>query len=86
MSKFPSTVVKSNDSPCWTTPILRLISFPSWAGSIPRMLNLPDVGLIRVVSALMSVVFPAPFFPRRPNTSPFLTLRLKSFSAKYLPS
>ncbi|MCL5984210.1 MAG: hypothetical protein M1143_01360 [Candidatus Thermoplasmatota archaeon] len=50
------------------------------------MLRLPEVGRMSVVIALMSVVFPAPFLPRSPKTSPFRTSKLTPSSAKRLPS
>jgi hypothetical protein len=39
---------------------------------MPSMKALPDVGAMRQQSILTVVVLPAPFGPRRPNTSPSL--------------
>jgi len=41
----------------------------------------PLVGRRRVVRILIRVVFPAPFGPRRPNTSPSRMSRFTAFSA-----
>ncbi|MCZ7404665.1 MAG: hypothetical protein O8C67_07000 [Candidatus Methanoperedens sp.] len=44
--------------------------------SMPSMMTFPAVGLTRVDSILMSVVFPAPFGPNIVRNSPFSILRL----------
>ena len=41
----------------------------------PRVIELPDVGSTRVVRIPIVVVFPAPFGPSRPNTSPRSTVK-----------
>ena len=46
---------------------------------------MPDVGGSNVVSILMSVVFPAPFGPSRPNTSPASTARDNASTALSFP-
>src|SRR4030067_2283021 len=46
---------------------------------------LPDVGVRRVQRIFMVVVLPAPFGPRKPNSSPFLTLKETSLTAVITP-
>ena len=43
--------------------------------SIPRMLIVPLVGAIRVVSSFIVVVFPAQFGPKKPKILPEFTER-----------
>ncbi len=49
---------------------------------MPPTVALPPVGITRVVSTPTVVVFPAPFGPRSPNTSPVSTLRFSSSTAR----
>ncbi len=48
---------------------------PSWNGSRPKSSTLPSVGRISPRSIRSEVVFPAPFGPRYPKTSPRSTVR-----------
>ena len=50
-------------------------------GQRPRTAQLPDVGERKPISVRIVVVFPAPFGPRKPNTSPAATLRLNPETA-----
>ena len=43
--------------------------------SMPRISIVPFVGVIRVVSSLIVVVFPAPFGPKKPKILPDFTER-----------
>jgi hypothetical protein len=45
----------------------------------------PEEGARSVVSMRIVVVFPAPFGPRSPNTSPVPTVKLTAFTAARLP-
>ena len=45
------------------------------------MLALPEVGVMKPASMRMVVVFPAPFGPRNPSTSPGLTVKVTSSTA-----
>src|ERR1035441_4413994 len=45
----------------------------------------PDVGGRSVVSTRISVDFPAPFGPSKPNTSPYATEKLRSLTAQKVP-
>src|SRR3972149_6457565 len=70
---------------CGTTPMAFLTAFCAFAASKPITFALPLVGLIRVLSILISVVLPAPFGPRRPKVSPSAILNETSLSAARLP-
>src|SRR5688572_22109527 len=52
----------------------------------PRRDALPEVGATRPSSILMEVVFPAPFGPRKPNTSPCATCRVRASTAAWSPN
>ena len=53
------------------TEIRARIAGPFWAlKAIPAILAAPDVGAISVPRVRTVVVFPAPFGPRKPKTSP----------------
>src|SRR5262249_46382157 len=54
--------------------------------SSPRTLARPDVGRSSAHSMRMAVDFPAPLLPRRPNTSPSSTLKLRSSTAVKAPN
>jgi hypothetical protein len=47
----------------------------------PKTEARPEVGLDSPVSIRIVVVFPAPFGPKKPNTSPGFTLKSISFTA-----
>src|SRR5260221_2285459 len=51
-------------------PRQRMAASKSWRTSWPQMVTEPDVGLISPTSMRIVVVFPAPFGPRNPKTSP----------------
>jgi len=57
-------------SPPVTMLIFRRIGRTSFVTSKPATFATPEVGSRSVAKILMSVVFPAPFGPRRPNSSP----------------
>src|SRR5690242_4947242 len=52
----------------------------------PAIRASPEVGGSRVVSILIAVVFPAPFGPSRPNTSPASTEMVRAFTAVSAPN
>jgi len=52
----------------------------------PSRLALPEVGAINPTSILIEVVFPAPFGPRNPNTSPCWICRVRLFTAALSPN
>src|SRR5207244_12446219 len=62
-------------------PIRSRIFRPSVLRSKPRTFAPPDVGWRSVVSILIVVVFPAPFGPRKPNTSDLSTSKLTRSTA-----
>ena len=70
-----------------TIAIRRLIS-PPFAGvsGSPATTAEPDVGAISVPSVRTIVVFPAPFGPRNPNTSPCPISKLTSANATLSPN
>src|ERR1051325_5451092 len=51
-------------------PMQRMACSNSRRMSWPQMVTVPAVGRMRPTSMRMVVVFPAPFGPRKPNTSP----------------
>ena len=51
---------------------------------MPSQSTLPELGVRMPVSILMSVVFPAPFAPIRPQT-PGVIVRFTSRTAVFLP-
>src|SRR5436190_5789461 len=51
----------------------------------PKRNAAPLVGLTKPSSTFIVVVLPAPLGPRKPNTSPARTLRLRSLTAILLP-
>ena len=53
--------------------------------SMPRIEALPAVGRISSITVRIVVVLPAPFGPRKPNTSPRWTSRSRSISALTSP-
>ncbi len=53
--------------------------------SCPATSALPPVGLASVQSMLIVVVLPAPFGPRKPNTSPAATSKLTPRTASSSP-
>ena len=57
----------------------------SMMGSYRGARALPPVGLVKPTNILMVVVFPAPFGPRKPKTSPFSTSKLIPSTALILP-
>ena len=58
---------------CHTTPIWRRMASSSLPSLCPQTAASPAVGASRVHSMLMVVDFPAPFTPRKPNSSPCST-------------
>src|SRR5215470_17033634 len=58
-----------------------LMRAPSVRMSRPTTEPLPAVGRTSPVSILIVVVFPAPFGPRKPNTSPRRTLNVTASTA-----
>src|SRR5215469_16052440 len=80
ISRFSRTVSSTSSVSSWgTTPSLALIAGPFLAGSMPSIVSSPPDGgdtqpIMRMVDDL-----PAPFGPRKPNTSPRL-------SSKSIPS
>ena len=86
-SSRSSRPVCTGSSPIsWSaTPIRRRTSAGSPATSIPATLALPAVRGSRVQSIRTVVVFPAPFGPRKPNTSPAATSRSISRTASMPP-
>jgi hypothetical protein len=66
--------------------IRRRISTPfSGASGIPATVAVPEVGAMRVPSVRTVVVFPAPFGPRKPKTSPRLISNETSSNATLSP-
>jgi len=64
--------------------IRRRISTPlSGVSGMPATVAEPEVGAMSVPSARTVVVFPAPFGPRKPNTSPGATSIVSRSSARY---
>ena len=59
-------------------PMCLRIPTASACVSRPRMVALPEVGLISSSNVLIVVDFPAPFGPRKPNTSPSRTSKFTS--------
>src|SRR5262245_57072528 len=57
----------------------------SWTTSLPATRTEPDVGRTSVAIVLIVVVLPAPFGPRRPNTSPAPTEKDTPSTARTLP-
>ena len=53
--------------------------------SNPKIRAEPEVGWIRSSSVRIVVVFPAPFGPRNPKTSPGRTAKLTSSIPRWLP-
>ena len=67
--------------------IRRRISTPfSGVSGIPATVAEPEVGAMRVPSVRTVVVFPAPFGPRKPNTSPCPTSNETSWNAIRSPN
>src|SRR5919109_2236805 len=56
-----------------------------WPMGLPRSHASPDVLVSRPSSSFTAVVLPAPFGPRKPNTSPRGTVMLRPASATVLP-
>src|SRR5512137_2901458 len=56
----------------------------TWSASMsrPSIVAVPEVLLIRVVSILIVVLLPAPFGPRKPNISPFITENVMPSTAR----
>ena len=82
--RFSRTVLASNSSSCWKerlTPCrARLNTGQSPIGS-PLRRTVPCTGFTKPVIASISVVFPAPFGPIRPTTSPGATVTDASLTA-----
>ena len=53
--------------------------------SRPPTSTRPSLGGMKPVMTRIVVVFPAPFGPRKPRTSPFATPKLRSATAGVLP-
>src|SRR5450759_51665 len=66
-------------------PMRRWIETGSTVVSIPKTLALPEVGRMRSSSTRIVVVLPAPFGPRKPNTSPCPTARSTSMIPRCFP-
>ncbi len=76
--RFSSTVNVGTKVKCWyTIPILCFMAShgPLKLTLFPKILISPLVGFISPYSILISVVFPAPFSPRRPCISPCITVK-----------
>src|SRR5947209_10032167 len=65
--------------------MFRRTSSRSLTTSWPATAAEPDVGLARVQSMLIVVVFPAPLGPRKPNTSPVATSKSTPRTASSSP-
>src|SRR5919106_615681 len=68
--------------------LLGLVSPTSGSASLlgmPISEALPEVGETRPSSIFIEVVFPAPLGPRKPNTSPCATCRVRPFTAARSP-
>ena len=65
--------------------MLRRTSSRSVTTSCPATVAVPPVGLTSVQSMLIVVVLPAPFGPRKPNTSPGATSKSTPLTASVLP-
>src|SRR5947209_19216819 len=65
--------------------MFRRTSSRSLTTSWPATAAEPDVGLARVQSMLIVVVFPAPLGPRKPNTSPVATSKSTPLTASTSP-
>src|SRR5690606_13203157 len=66
--------------------MLRRTSSRSVTMSCPATRAVPEVGVASVHSMLIVVVLPAPFGPRKPNTSPGATSKLTPFTASKSPN
>lgn len=66
----------------WLPPATTLICLrTSGLGGCPSIVTFPSSGVSRLSIILISVVFPAPFGPSKPKTSPCFTSRLTFDSA-----
>ena len=65
----------SSETCCWMTPILSLASIGFFLRSNPSTVMVPESKLVNVAMHRTVVVLPAPFGPRKPNSSPSCTLR-----------
>ena len=70
---------------CRATPMCRRTSAGCASTSMPATRALPAVAGSRVQSTRTVVVLPAPFGPRKPNTSPAATLRSMPLTASTPP-
>src|SRR5574341_60210 len=70
---------------CGTTPIAVFTARGCSTTSCPATRAVPEAGGESVVSIRIVVVFPAPFGPRSPKTSPFCTEKLTDCTAARLP-
>ena len=76
---------KSDVIACGITPIDRRTPFGSRSTSKPFTRAWPELGTTSVVSIRISVDFPAPFGPSKPNTSPCFTLKFILSTAQNEP-
>ena len=67
----------SSETCCWMTPILSFASIGFFFRSNPSTVMVPESKFVSVAMHLTVVVLPAPFGPRKPNSSPSRTLRLR---------
>src|ERR1700730_8188591 len=85
--RFSSTLSSRSVVIAWgMTPIERRTSSCCLTTSKPLTRALPEVGSSSVVSMRMSVDLPAPFGPRRPNTSPSSTSKVIPLTAVKPPN
>ncbi len=68
---------------CGTTPMPRRATAGAVTTSIPAIRTRPAVGKARVVQTLIVVVFPAPFGPSSPNSSPLANAKVDTVDGDY---
>src|SRR5581483_1482180 len=86
-SRFRRPLSPRSTAGSWNTTLLaRRAATASRATSKPARRAFPRVGAIVVVSIPTVVDLPAPFGPRRPNTSPAATSKSSSFTASTPPA
>ena len=76
----------SSPASCSATPIRRRARSGWWATSTPATRAVPEVMESSVVSMRTVVDLPAPFGPRKPNTSPAATSRSTPRTASTTPA
>ena len=82
LSRLSLTDSSLSKTELWnTTPRLRLTLSGSRSMSVPHISTLPPSRASWPQMMFMVVDFPAPFTPKNANSSPFLTLKLRSLTA-----